>query len=374
MRQMKKILFVVNDDWFFISHRLPIAIAAMKNGYEVHVATSEYDGDSKLIKYGIEHHTFTLAKAKLAPFSDLNTLIELCKLYRKIRPDIIHHITIKPVIYGGIAARLVRAKAVVNAISGLGVVFIEHGCKAKFRKVAVSVLYKIALGGLNSKVIVQNKDDRNIIMSLANLEMEQIELIKGSGVDLEEYCYTPRGSGKKLRVILLARMLRDKGVYEFYKAACYLKPRNPDVEFILAGDTHDNPSSLSETELKNWNLEGIVSWIGHQEKTKELLINSDVVVLPSYREGLPKSILEASAIGRAVVTTNVPGCRDAILKNRTGLLAPVKNVEVLAASIQSLLDNEELRLELGRNGRIFMEQEFSVEKVVAKHMEIYKKL
>jgi glycosyltransferase involved in cell wall biosynthesis len=374
MKNNKRILFVVNDDWFFISHRLPIAIKAKALGYDVHIATGSYEGESKFKEYGFEHHVFSIARAKVNPFSDLNTIFSLYSLYKALSPDIVHHITIKPVLYGGIAARLARVPAVVSAISGLGVIFIQQGFKAKIKRLIVGNLYRLALGSKNAITITQNDDDKRVIKGLAKLSNNKMRLIKGSGVDLTKFEFSEIPNQPNCKVTLLARMLKDKGVVEFYEAAKLLKRDYSNVEFILAGDTHDNPASLTQVELDNWNTEGVVKWIGHQPNPIETIKSADIVVLPSYREGLPKVLLEAAAIGRPIVTTDVPGCRDAVLADETALIVPVKESEPLAFAIKQLLDNRDLRATFGKNGRSFMEKEFSIDSVVNRHMKIYEEL
>lgn len=367
----KKLLFVVNDDWFFISHRLPIAIKAKKLGFDVHVATGSYEGKSKLETYGFTHHVFSIARAKINPFQDLLTIFSLFKLYRKIKPDILHHITIKPVLYGGIAARLAGVKNVVSAISGLGVIFIEQGIIPSLKRIIISVLYRLGLGHKNSITITQNIDDQRIIAKLTGLPSSQLRLIKGSGVDLDKFQMTSLPSGAIRNVVLIARMLRDKGVGEFHQAALLLKKDYPNVKFTLAGGTHDNPASYSEKQLNEWNNEGNIQWIGHQDDVINIIKNAHIIVLPSYREGLPKVLLEAAAIGRPVITTDVPGCRDAIVADKTGLLVPVKNSSALAEAIAVLIDNPKMSQELGKQGRLLMENEFSIDKVVVDHIKIY---
>ncbi len=368
----QKILFVVNDDWFFISHRLPIAIKAKELGYDVHIATGAYAGPSKFEKYGFTHHVFSIARAKASPVQDLLTIFSLFSLYKKVTPDIVHHITIKPVLYGGIAARLAGVKNVVSAISGLGVIFIAQGIVPSIKKTIVSMLYRLALGTKNGITITQNGDDQKIIAKLAGLSESQQRLIKGSGVDLDKFKMTPLPDTCAKKVILLARMLKDKGVGEFRDAAKLLKADYPNVDFILAGGVHDNPASYSEIQLNNWNQEGSVKWIGHQDDVIAVLKSASIVVLPSYREGLPKVLLEAAALGRPVITTDVPGCRDAIIADQTGLLVPMKNSTALAEAIRVLIDNPNMCEKFSKQGRLLMECDFSTSKVVAEHIRIYR--
>lgn len=372
----KRLLFVVNDDWFFISHRLPIALKAKELGYDVHVATGSFEGNSIIEPHGLKHHTFPIVRAKVNPFGDLKTIWSLYRLYKQIRPDIVHHVTIKPVIFGGIAARFAGVRAVVNAISGLGVIFISQGFIPSVKKKIVSLLYYFALGGQNKRIIVQNADDKAQIQKMAMLNDADIALIKGSGVNLKKFQYSPLTNIDNFNFILVSRMLRDKGVGEFYMAAQEIKKVHPNIKFYLLGGTHENPTSYSETELNKWNESDVVTWLGHQEQeaVKEYMKSSTVVVLPSYREGLPKVLLEAAAIGRPVITTDVPGCRDAILANQTGLLVPVKDHKLLAKAMLQLIDSEDMCKSLGEQGRLLVEKEFTIEIVIQKHLDIYDSL
>lgn len=371
---MKKIIFVVNDDWFFKSHRLPIALHAKQLGYEVHIATGQYEGDSIFKEYGFEHHTFRIARGKVSPVSDLFMLFDLCRLYFRVKPDIVHHVTIKPVIYGGIASRVANVKGVVQAISGLGVIFIDEGVRARFKKYLISKLYKVALGGKNSVIICQNNDDKETLQKLVCSSKLNFRIIKGSGVDLVALKFSPYEHKNVRKVVLLSRMLKDKGILEFYEAVKILKPSFSNTKFILAGGVHENPSSLDEKTLECWNQEGVIEWIGHVDNPEYVIKDADIVVLPSYREGLPKVLLEAGAIGRAVVTTDVPGCRDAVIDGQTALVVKSKSINELSEAIKTLLLDHELCVNMGMNGRELVEKEFSIEHVVLKHFEIYDSL
>lgn len=366
-----RILFVVNDDWFFISHRLPIALKAVELGYEVHLATSQDDQKDYLESLGLKHHCFAVNKAGSNPFEEIKTIYSLYKLFKMVQPDVVHNITIKPVLYGGVAARFAGIKKVVSAISGMGIIFIQTGRVAAIKRFIVGLLYKVAIGHNNSIVITQNPDDAKAIKNLANLNPEIMRLIKGSGVDINLFQPTPIPETDSFKITLIARMLEDKGVYEFYQAAKLLKPNYPNCEFILAGDLHHNPSSLTTKQLTDWNEEGVVKWVGHQTDVRQIIAESHLIVLPSYREGLPKVLLEAAAMARPVVTTDVPGCRDAIIDKQTGLLAEVKNSESLATAIEQFLINPAMSENFGNAGRELVEREFSIDKVVQQHMDIY---
>lgn len=281
----------------------------------------------------------------------------LWRLLWRIRPDILHLVTIKPVIYGGIAARIAPVKGVVAAVSGLGYVFIAFGFKAALLRGVVSYLYRIALGKENLSVIFQNPDDRKVFTGLRLLDVDKAVLIRGSGVDLDVYPYIPEPPSAVPVVCLAARLLRDKGVVEFAEAAAILKERGVKADFQLIGSVDSgNPASVTEEEIAVWRDRGLVEVLGHRNDVASLFANAHIVTLPSYREGLPKVLIEAAACGRAVVTTDVPGCRDAIDPNVTGLLVPARDAVALADALQSLIDDPALRKRMGAAGRSLAER------------------
>lgn len=369
-----KILFVVNVDWFFISHRLPIALAAKKQGHAVHIATSLTDRLPELQQYGLIVHPLKMDRSSTGLYSVLHNLLELWQVFKSVKPDVIHLVTIKPVLLGGIVARLAGSPAVVAAVSGLGFVFIENGIKASIRRWLVGTLYRLALGHRNMKVIFQNKDDLQSVTNVAPLSDQKVAMIRGSGVDLASYAHLPLPEGAPI-VVLAARLLVDKGVREFIEAARTLKSRSCPARFVLVGTVDlANPSSLTQREVDNWVKEGVVDWWGHRSNMPEVLSTAQIVVLPSYREGMPKVLLEAAACGRAVITTDVPGCRDAIDPGVTGLLVPVRNAKTLADAIEGLINDQARCIELGNAGRKLAETAFDVRQVVDKHLRIYDEL
>jgi glycosyltransferase involved in cell wall biosynthesis len=369
-----RLFFVVNDLAFFLSHRLPIALAAKDAGYDVHVAASAGVVVEKLSEYGLTYHVLPVSRSGKNLFSELRTLIMLLCLFRKVAPDIVHLVTIKPVIYGGIAARLTKVPAVVAAISGLGFVFIQKGLIAGIVRYAVAVLYRIALGHNNLRVIFQNNDDACTISSLAALMSEQVSLIRGSGVDLHAYKPKPLPEGCSV-VMLAARLLVDKGCLEFIEAARLLLQREVSARFVLVGTSDSgNPSSLTQEYVARLVSEGLVEDWGYRQDMPEVLAQAALVVLPSYREGLPKVLIEAQACGRAVVTTDVPGCRDAITPDVTGLLVPPRDAVALADAIEKLLSDRNRLQAMGTAGRALAEKCFDVRQVVAEHLDIYREL
>jgi glycosyltransferase involved in cell wall biosynthesis len=369
----RRLLFVVNVDWFFLSHRLPIAQVALREGYEVHVATALTLPISKLHKLGFVVHPLSLERGSAGVLSALALLLRLRDLFREVRPDLVHLVTIKPVLLGGLAARWARVPAMVAAASGLGTVFTARGAGATLRRVLVSLLYRVALGHPNAVVIFQNRDDRRLVMRLAGLRGERTEVIRGSGVDLARYRAEPYPQGEPV-VLMAARLLAKKGVREFAEAARRLR-EDRSARFVLVGDVDaDNPTSLKRAEVQAWVDEGIVEWWGHRNDMAAVLALAHVVVLPSYREGLPKVLMEAAACGRAVVTTDVPGCRDAIIPNETGLLVPTRDAAALAAAIRRLIVDRALSEAMGAAGRRLAESAFDVRQVVDRHLAIYQRL
>jgi glycosyltransferase involved in cell wall biosynthesis len=369
-----KLLFVVNVDWFFLSHRLPIALQAMRQGYEVHVATGITDRFDELRCHGLIVHPLVIKRSSTGLVAEVRTFWEILQLFKKEQPDIVHLVTIKPVLFGGIAARLAGVPAVVAAISGLGYVFIAKGWKAKTVRSCVAGLYRLALGKRKLQVICQNPDDRETLVRAAGLSLHKVAMIPGSGVDLSAYTPTPLPQGVPV-VVMAARLLADKGVYEFIAAAQLLRKRGVDARFLLAGEPDPgNPASVKAEELLAWRSAGTVEILGQRDDIIGLFAASSLVVLPSYREGLPRVLIEAAASGRAVVTTDVPGCRDAVVQDQTGILVPPRDTVALADAIQCLLEDAELCARMGQAGRILAEEKFSIEKVVAAHMLIYRNL
>jgi glycosyltransferase involved in cell wall biosynthesis len=366
-----KLLFIVNVDWFFVSHRLSIAVDAVKKGYEVHIATTVTDKIDLLESSGIVVHPLALHRSRSGVVVVFKEFLEILSLLRKVTPDIVHLVTIKPMLLGGIAARMASVPAVVSAVSGLGFVFVTSGVIARLRRKVISLIYRLALGHHNQKVIFQNVDDQSKLSKLAALSTDRSVLIHGSGVDLSLYHRQPLPEGVPT-VLLAARLLVDKGVREFVRAAGLVNRRERQANFVLVGEVDPlNPASIQQSQLDSWKEDGIVECWGYRDDMEQVLSSATIVVLPSYREGFPKVLIEAAACGRAVVTTDVPGCRDAIEDGVTGLLVPVRNAEAIANAVLILLGDQQRCKEMGRAGRERAEEMFDVKQVVAEHMEVY---
>lgn len=371
----RKLLFVVNVDWFFLSHRLPVALEALRQGFEVHIATALTDKRTVLENYGLIVHGLDLNRSGSSVLPIGKAIWQIFRVCNRIKPDVVHLVTIKPVLFGGIAARLAKVPAVVAAVSGLGVVFVAEGIRAVIRRWFVKHLYRLALGYKNLRVIFQNSSDLHYLSKIVNLPESKASIIPGSGVDLTEYTVKPLPDDVPI-VLLAARLLVDKGVRDFVASAEILRQRGwscADVRFAVVGKPDlDNPHSIQKKELTQWREKGIVELWGHRSDMPKVMELSQIVVLPSYYgEGLPKVLIEAAACGRVVITTDHPGCRDAIMVGTTGILVPVRNAEVLADSIEELLRDPARCTKLGLAGRGLAETAFDVKKVVGAHIDIY---
>ena len=370
----KTLLFVVNEPAFFLSHRLPLALAAKSAGYQVHVATGAGDGQAGIPEAGLHHHLLPLSRSGSHPLREVLGFIVLSRLLIKIKPDILHLVTIKSVLYGSQAARITGFPAVVAAVSGLGSVFVSEGAAATFRLFVVKALYRLAMGHKNLRVIFQNPDDMSLVQGVARLRKDQCHLIRGSGVSLSRFAMGPEPAGPPV-FCFAARLLREKGAYEFVEAARILRAEGVDARFRLVGDIDPgNPSTIRKPELDDWRSGTDVEVVGFQDDINAVFAQSQVVVLPSYREGLPKTLVEAAAVGRAVITCDVPGCRDAIVPGETGLLVPAKNSRALADAMRYLVENPDLRRQMGFAGRQLAEQEFDINSIVEQQMAIYANL
>ena len=368
---MKKLLMILNTDYALLSHRIDLAIAAKNEGYEVHVACGVTDFKDEIENYGILLHDIKMTRSGLNVFKELIVFFRILTLYKRISPSAIHLITIKPIVYGGIASRLLRLRGVIFAISGLGYVFSSQQWKARVVKTIVKPIYKYIFNGKNSKVILQNKTDIYYMLNNRLLVQDKIVLIAGSGVSLDEYVFVPES--KTLNVLMASRLLRDKGVFEFIEASYKVKEALPNVKFILTGAfDKENPESIGEQELKDALKKSPVKYIGYTNNIYKEICNCNVAVLPSYREGLPRFLIEAAASGRASISTDAPGCSDVIDNNKTGLLVPIKNFKALADAIILLLSDENIRYEMAKNARKKAEKIYSINGVIKTHLDLYK--
>lgn len=375
MRTRKRLLFNANVAWFFISHRLALARAARDTGYEVHVmADFESEAEAATIAHeGFQFHRVRLRRGTLNPAGDLRYIMQLVTVMHRLKPDLIHNVTVKPVIYGSMVARALGVPGIVNAISGLGYSF-SGGESRRLLSMIVRCGYRLALRTPHTLVIFQNTDDAREFVEGGVVNAAQVRLIRGSGVDLQLFRPGAEPGGVP-QVVLPARMLRDKGVVEFAAAAQLLRSSGIAARFLLAGMRDvENPASLGLDELRRLQQQTGVEWLGQVDDMAALYRSASVVCLPSYREGLPKALLEACAAGRAIVTTDVPGCREVVTDGLNGLLVKPRDVASLAEALARLLRDPELRARLGVAARQRAETEFDLRLIVRATLELYREL
>jgi glycosyltransferase involved in cell wall biosynthesis len=369
-----KLVYVVNEASFFLSHRLPLAQEAIARGDDVVVACGQGTGEARLSAAGIRCRPFPLSRSGFNPIEELRSFYGLWRIYREEKPDLVHHVTIKPVIYGTPAASWSGVPAVVNAIPGLGFVFTRRGQLARLRRAFVYLMYRLALTHPNMRIIFQNVDDMQNFIDSGVIDRRIVTLIRGSGVDLEEFRYLAEPP-PPMTFLLVGRMLRHKGVVEFVNAARQVKEQYPDWCFQLLGDVDPgNPASLTQDQLRDWAQQGIVEWLGQRGDVANVMANAHVIVLPSYREGLPKTLLEAAASGRAMIASDIAGCREVVRSGVTGLLVPIRTHEELASAMITLGTNSELRHRCGQAAREKAEAVFSIEDVVHHTFLVYDQL
>lgn len=370
----RSLLFLVTEDSYFESHRLPLALHALQQGMRVLLLTRTGERTAHLAGLGIEVHHLPFERAGLNPLRDAALLWQLTSLYRRLQPDVVHHVAIKPVIYGSVAARLSGAPCVVNALAGLGFVFSSSSLTARLLRPLVRALLRRVLSRRVSRVILQNRDDVALLLREQLAPESHIRLVCGVGVDLDLFSPLPEPPGR-VRVVLPARMLVDKGVHEFVEAARILRGRGIDAEFVLAGgiDAH-NPAAIAPERLLAWEGEGLVRWMGQSDDMPAVLSASHIVCLPSYREGLPKALLEACACGRPIVTTDVPGCREVVRDGQNGLLARARDAGDLADKLGLLIVDVALRARMGATARSIAEREYGIARSVEQTFAIYREL
>jgi glycosyltransferase involved in cell wall biosynthesis len=369
-----RILFVDNDVNSFYAYRIELARGARDSGFEVHVAAPPGKAAEILRAEGLQYHSIPMTRSGLAPWKEFSTISVLFRLYRRVRPDLVHHLRLKPVLYGGLAAYGARVPAVVGLLTGLGYVFIAETRRALVIRKLVVLSCKVAFRHGNQRIVFQNPDDQGVFIQNKILPAAQTVLIKGSGVDVHTYVPTPEPEGVPV-VVLASRMLRDKGVVEFVGAARGLRGAGVLARFVLVGETDPgNPTAITADQLRAWADEGVIEWWGHQNDMRKVLSQSNIVCLPSLREGVPKVLIEAAACGRAIVTTDAPGCREIVREGENGLLVPVRDSKALADALRLLIESSPLRALMAAKGREIAVAEFSIERVVNETLGVYREL
>lgn len=376
MGKVPKLLFVVNVDWFYESHRIEIGKKAIKQNLEVHVACKDTGRLPFFNSLGFKTHNVNFKRSSQNIGGNLKTLIHLFKIIKNESPNICHCVTIKPIVLCGLLSIFFPKTHFVYAVTGLGSSFLSAGILSKLRSIIILLIYRFIFTRKNCFLIFQNNADYNTIFPSKIRVKPQMKFIRGSGVNLETYYPARKSFDKKLCIVMASRILRDKGVIEYFEAAKTLCLKYSDtIEFNFYGNyDFENPSALSEKELLEINMDSQVNIHGFNEDMASVLSKAHIFVLPSYREGFPKIVMEAAACGCISIVSNAPGCRDAILSNITGKLIEVGSSDAIVSAITWAVDNRRLLANMSREARAHAEKNFSLENTINDHIEIYKKI
>lgn len=367
-----KIFYVFSIDYQLISHRRPIVEEAVKRGWDVSVIAKETEYRQQIEKMGVRYINLPINRVGTNPIEELKTCWFLYKLYKTEKPDLVHHVSTKVVLWGGLMAKLAKVPRVVNAVNGLGT-FFQNGEVDSWSKRLILQIMKFSHLRKNFITIIQNDDDKAFFIKHGIIPSNQLRLIHGSGVDLAEYAFSEEKCLTPLNLSFTSRMLREKGVLDVIKAALLLKDKYQDkLCFQLCGLIEEGPSAISKKELDELCDGKYIQYLGQRTDIKDLLADSAIVLLPSYyREGIPKSLIEATAIGRPIITTDSVGCRETVINGVNGFLIPVKSPDVLAKKIEVLINDAPLRKKMGIESRKIAEEKFSIDLVISKHFAIY---
>lgn len=375
--ETSKVIMFANTDWYLYNFRLPLAKAIRDRGLDVVMVSPPGDYGERLLKEGFRWLPLPMERQSLNPLRELIVISELVRIYRRERPDIVHHFTLKCVIYGALSARIAKVSRIINAVAGLGFVFTNQGWKAQLIKPLLKLVLRAVLRGNGSRLIVQNPDDGRLFVLNRLVDANDVRLIRGSGVDTARF--TPNSitnPNKHIRVLMATRLLWDKGVQEYVAAARILKKEGLDIEFLLAGASDEgNPDAIHAGQVLAWQAEGVIKALGHVEDMHVLLSDMDMVVLPSnYGEGVPRILIEAAACGLPIVTTDVPGCRESVVHGINGLLVPPRDAESLAKAIKQLFIEPQTRRDMGRASREIAVREFDERLVIGNTLAVYAEL
>lgn len=370
-----KVIFVVTEDWYFVSHRLDLAVGLEEAGYDVGVATRIGRHGDAIRKRGIKVFDIAFNRSGVNPLMELRTVWSLYKLFRLEKPDIVHQVAIKPVVYGSLIARLLGVPGTVNALGGLGYVFSSTDLKARLIRLLVRPTLKFAHGKKKARLILQNTQDVEIMTKSGIVKSEKIRLIRGAGVDPDDYQLTTVDVKLPL-IVLTARLLRQKGVGEFVAAARILHQRGVPARFALVGSVDAaNPASFTNEDVAQWVNEGVVEAWGWRDDMPSIFAQAQIACLPTfYGEGLPKALLEAAASGCAIVASNIPACTELVKDEVTGLVVPPQNAEALADTLERLIKDIDLRKRLGEAARRSIAADFSSSKILSEILDVYEEL
>jgi glycosyltransferase involved in cell wall biosynthesis len=368
---MTRVILFANTDWYLYNFRLPLAKELRAQGYEVVLLSPPGDFQNLLQENGFQWIPFPLSRQGTNPLNELQTIWRLVRVYRQVKPDVVHHFTIKPVIYGSLSAHLLGIKGIINSITGLGHLFIDPGFITRILRGLAKILYRTGLR--RTQVIFENPEDRDTFIRYNLLLPEQTNLILGTGVDVEKFHPLPKDNDEPL-VLFASRLLVTKGVSEFVDAAEQLNQKGLRARFAIAGmPDPGNPASIPPEQIDRWKHSGTVEVLGWQNDMPAILEKTDIFCLPSYREGVPSALLEACASGLPIVATDVPGCRDVVMHGVNGLLVPPRDPQALAKAIEELLTKPSLRDRMGKAGRQIAVDKFSLQKIIEQNLLVYQK-
>lgn len=372
---MKLVLFA-NTDWYLWNFRRSLALALRAAGHDVLLISPDGEHGRKLQALGLDWRPLAMDRRSLNPVREAWLLLHLVRFLRRERPDVVHGFTIKCAVYGSLAALAAGVPARVNAVAGMGYVFTSESPKARLLRPVVRMLMRLALGGRGARLVLQNPDDVALFRQARLVHPDQVRLIPGSGVDTARFSPTSNRSGNaRARVLLPARLLWDKGLAEYAQAARLLHERSVPVDLLLAGQPDPgNPAAVPEATVRGWVEAGLLQWLGHVDDMPALFRSVDIVALPSYREGLPKGLIEAGASGCALIATDVPGCREVVRHEVDGLRVPPRDAVALADAIERLVRDAGLRERLAAAAREKAVAEYDERLVVARTMAVYQEL
>lgn len=369
---MPSLLYVVSEDWYFLSHRLPMAQAAQKAGFEVHVATRLNNSAEAITRHGFILHPVPFERGALSLPAILQTLVALRRIHKTTKPALVHHVALFPTMLG-LLAMVGCPTASVNALTGMGYLFTAQSMKARFMRVLVTPLFRFLITRKNTIALVQNPDDKATLMNLG-VSSDHIALIPGSGIDIEHYKPMPEPA-EPITVGFVGRLLEDKGIRTLVTAHRILREKEIDVSLLIAGTPDPaNPTSISQSEAEAWAEEPGITWLKHIEDVATVWARAHIAVLPSRREGLPKSLLEAAACGRPMIASDVPGCREVVVPDETGLLVPPDDPAALARAIDALRVAPHLRERYGKTARMLAVNRFSSDEIGRQTAALYKRL
>ena len=374
----RKIIFFISEDWYFWSHRLPLARAMRDRGWTVVIVTRVSEYAEAIRAEGFQLQSLRFFRRNIqSPWLEIASFLEILYIYLVHTPRIVHQVALKPAIYGTLAARIARVPVIVNTLAGLGTLFTSTRTSILLLKRVVLVSMRILFRTYRVYMIVQNIEDRASILQERLVPSSRVALIRGSGVDLQQFAFHPEPGGKPTVIMLAARMLWPKGVREFVEAAKVIQNLKgaDEVRFVLVGAPDpENPTSIPEEQLLAWRRAGIVEWWGYQTDMARVLAQSHIVCLPSYyREGLPKVLLEAAAVGRPLVATNTVGCREVVRSGINGFLVPSQDVDALVEALLQLIETPDLRRKMGCRGRSMVKEEFSQDIIVQRTLDLYQR-